>query len=594
MLRPHATIDADVLSRSMSTVLFADVVDSVRLVEADEERTIRRWLAFVDQIETELARSGSGRIVKKIGDGLMMEFDDPSQAVRCAIDMRDRLNAGNASWPEADRFDIRIGLNMGDVLRSSDADLYGREVNIAARLAASARPGEIAASANVRDALASDLVAEFEDIGPVHLKNVADPVHAFSVGAKSDRPRISAILGDEQLLPTIAVLPVQVSFGDKDSLAWRDLVTEDLIVALSRSDQLNVISRLSTAGIVPGSALLRDIGKALSADFILSGSAVVSESAIRLELELASVQSGHVIWSDGITVAPDALLLKNAIFSEVAGRVHQAILNSEVRRALSHPVPTLKAYSLLTAAVGLMHRLSRHDFALAGQLLDELTERFPETPGPLAWKSRWHVLRVAQGWSDDLQMEGRQALALTGRALDLDPTNTSALIAEGFVRTNLLHQLDEAEELYDSALEHSPNEATGRALRGTLHAFRGDGDLAVRDCERALHLAPLDPNRFFFLALAAGACLSARDYARALELAKASIRLNRSHTSTLRIKAVAELNLGMPTQARLTLGKLMKLQPGFTVSAWRRNAPSDAFPVGQAFAAALRDLGVPE
>ena len=98
MLRPHATIDADVLSRSMSTVLFADVVDSVRLVEADEERTIRRWLAFVDQIETELARSGSGRIVKKIGDGLMMEFDDPSQAVRCAIDMRDRLNAGNASW----------------------------------------------------------------------------------------------------------------------------------------------------------------------------------------------------------------------------------------------------------------------------------------------------------------------------------------------------------------------------------------------------------------------------------------------------------------------------------------------------------------
>jgi tetratricopeptide (TPR) repeat protein len=265
-----------------------------------------------------------------------------------------------------------------------------------------------------------------------------------------------------------------------------------------------------------------------------------------------------------------------------------------MKRAMSNPIPTLDSYEILMAAIALMHRLSPADFDRAGMLLDALIERIPFNPVPLSWKSRWHVLKVVQGWSTDRSDEARRALNHTHRALDLDPTNCVALIAEGFVQTNLLHNLDEAKELYDSALEYQPNEATGLALRGTLYAFQGDGARAVRDAERSLHLAPLDPHRFFLRCLAASASLVAEDYPRALELIKSSLRLNRLHMSSLRMLAVTEFRLGNQTAARNVTAKILMHDPDFTISRWKRATPCADLPVGQAFAQTLRQTGVPD
>ena len=227
-------------------------------------------------------------------------------------------------------------------------------------------------------------------------------------------------------------------------------------------------------------------------------------------------------------------------------------------------------------------------------MLSGLIERWPEQPAPLSWMARWHVLRVQQGWSDTPTQDADLALSCSGRALEIDPDNSLALTSEGFVLTNLLKRLDEAEDRYNTALDVNPSDAVGRLLRGTLYSFEGKGEEAVRDTERALLLAPLDPHRYFFLALAAGAHLANGDFARALELADMSLRLNRTHTSTLRIKVVAQVNLGQEEQARQTARELLRLQPNLRIGSWLGSSPSGDFEVGRRFADALRAAGIPD
>ncbi len=598
MTGPGATFAAEVLEgqalqRSFETIVFADIVDSVRLIDGDEEGTVQRWLGFVNSVEEDISRRKACRIVKRLGDGIMLEFDDPSEAVYAVLKMRQDLAEINARNPAQQSIDIRIGMHAGEVLRGPDADLYGQNVNIAARLAAASNPGDVMASASVRDALASSVEAEFEDIGSVYLKNVRDPVHAFRVLTPTEFSSVVPHLSTEDLLPTIAVLPLSIRNNDEGSV-WGEMLADDLIAALSRSHSMNVISRLSTMSISLEKHTLAKLSQMLGTDFLLSGSCAVGENSHVLDLHLTRARTGQIIWSDRIEVEASEVLQKNAIFSEVANAVHLAILDLEMKRAMSNPVPTLESYEIMMASVAMMHRLSPTDFARAGELLDALIERIPHNPLPLSWKSRWHVLKVVQGWSKDLKKEAKLALNHTHRALDLDPTNSGALIAEGFVQTNLLHNLDEAEALYDSALEYTPNDATGRALRGTLYAFRGEGTRAVRDAERALHLAPRDPHRFFFQCLAGSASLVAEDYPRALELIKGSLRLNRLHMSSLRMLAVTEARLGNQTAAHNAVKRILGLDPGFTISKWKRNTPNADLPVGQAFAGTLKEIGVPD
>jgi tetratricopeptide (TPR) repeat protein len=200
-------------------------------------------------------------------------------------------------------------------------------------------------------------------------------------------------------------------------------------------------------------------------------------------------------------------------------------------------------------------------------------------------------LRTIQGWSEDPQKTAIEALALTGRALDIDPNHTLALVCEGQVLTHISQQLDDARERYDAALARNPNDVLGRASRGTLAAFQDCAQEGTRDTERALHLTPLDPHRFFFLTVAAGANLSAENYSRAVMLAKESLRLNRTHTSTLRVLAVAQEGANQHEEAQKTATELLKLQPDFRVGEWLKKAPSKDYENGRRFAQMLRAVG---
>ncbi|GLO72797.1 hypothetical protein MACH17_43140 [Phaeobacter inhibens] len=274
--------------------------------------------------------------------------------------------------------------------------------------------------------------------------------------------------------------------------------------------------------------------------------------------------------------------------------IRKAISLNEVRKSRLQPITSLKNSTLLLGAVALMHRLSKSDFQTARVMLDELMDRTPDHPLVLSWVARWYVLQVQQGWTETPENDGQTALQYTSRALEINPECALGLISEGAVLVNLFRDLELAQDRYDTALEVNPNDANGRLLRGTLYAFQGQGDLAVSDTELAMHLAPLDPHRFMFLALSAGSSLAADNLPRTIELADASLRLNRSHASTLRIKAVAQLRSGRESDARKTTRELLRVQPNLTVDGWLRRSPSASYQVGLRFAETLKDLGIPE
>lgn len=581
------------LHRVSRAILFVDRVESVRLMDADEESVLRHWLAFVGSVRTTVVPEHGGRVVKTLGDGLFAEFAEPESAVAAAFAIQRLCDETNSAEPDEATILLRMGLDTGDVMVSED-DLYGRRVNVAARLMRLAEPGEIVTSASVRDALSSELDAEFEDLGDCYLRHLSTPVRAYRVRPPGHHPPLRPLLQEAHLLPTVAVVPFLARRRDADPAALGEVLAEDMIIALARSPELNIISRLSTRAFRARKNSLESVGEVLHADFVVSGIYVSDDRKVVLDVELAEVRSGNVLWAQRLTEKLDRILEEDqGAIHQIVADVRKAILRREVQRAQSRPRPSLESYTLLMSAIELMHRLSPHDFLMARTLLDALIERSPRHPIPQAWMARWHVLRVQQGWSDDRARDSYLALECTHRALDTDPDNPLALVMEGFVYTNLLKRLDVGEQRYHSALESSPSDPLGRLLLGTLHAFRGEGPEAIRETEHARLLTPLDPHRFFFDSLSASACIAAEDYRRALELAQRSLRANRNHTSTLRVKAVAQLRLGCEAEARDTARELMALEPNLTVRDWLERSPSADYPVGQRFAQTLREAGIP-
>jgi tetratricopeptide (TPR) repeat protein len=217
----------------------------------------------------------------------------------------------------------------------------------------------------------------------------------------------------------------------------------------------------------------------------------------------------------------------------------------------------------------------------------------PRQAIPWAWLAKWHVLRVQQGWFNDPSVDSQFALDFCRRALNADPQCTLALVVSGLVHTNLLRQLDVAQENYDLALRINPNDGMAWLLRGTLHAFKGEGSVAVHDTQRALKLSPLDPHRYFYDSLAATAALSAGHYKRAIELANHSLRANRTHTSTFRALAIAQWQSGLQADARKTVAELLRLEPGLTVTRYRERHPTAGYETGKIWSTALLEAGVP-
>src|ERR1700732_3445132 len=219
-------------TRRLAAILAADVAGYSRLMGADEEGTLERLKALRRELLDPKIAEHHGRIVKTTGDGLLVEFASVVDAVRCAVAVQQAMPERNTSLDANNRIELRIGINLGDVIAEGD-DLYGDGVNIAARIEALADAGGVFVSKTVHDHVRDRLPFAFEDLGEQQVKNIARPVRVYRVrDADAKSPVTPALpLPDK---PSIAVLPFANMSGDPEQEYFADGMVEEIITALSR------------------------------------------------------------------------------------------------------------------------------------------------------------------------------------------------------------------------------------------------------------------------------------------------------------------------------------------------------------------------
>ncbi|MDA9469529.1 adenylate/guanylate cyclase domain-containing protein [Bradyrhizobium sp. CCBAU 53415] len=600
-----------------TVVLLVDLVESVRLMRQHEASAVRRWTDFVQLATGQILPRYRGGLVKSLGDGLMARFESVPDAVNAAADMHRSIAAQNTGRPEDQHFQLRAGINASTAW-SDGIDFYGTGINLAARLATLAGPGETIASeaaheqlaaalaslanpgetigsAAARDELTHGVDALCEDLGDCILKHFDKPVRAYRVGPASPHPSLAARRDyGTPMEPTIAVIPFDARRDAEEHLDIGNLIADSVIWRLSKSANLKVISRLSTNTFRGRVSDVAEVSAHLGATYILSGSYVVDADRILVTAELSAARTNQVVWTDRLGGGlGDLLQPESELAHRIAAAVHLSVFDAEVEHILTQPLPTLESYSLLLGSIRLMHRSSREEFLQTRKVLDELINRHGRIAAPRAWLANWYILRMTRGWSEDRKREAAEALSATHAALDRDPSDALALATEGFVYCHMLKDLETARKRCDQAVDANPSHALGWLYRGTVNAFKGEGEAAVEATRRAMELSPLDPQRYYFESLGATALLSAHRYDEAEKLARSSLVLNRMHPSTWRVLAIALVSQGRIAEAREALGRMRELEPQLTVDRYIGRLPNAQLETGRHWARCLEAAGLP-
>lgn len=587
-----------VLPLRQKVVLVMDLVESVRLMAANEAAVVQRWHAFVQHARAHVLPAHHGRHVKSLGDGLLAEFDSAPEAVQAASELHHYFQDINSTLAPERQFHLRAGLNAAQVYVDS-IDIYGAGVNLAARVAGLSGPGETTVTAEVRDLLTDGLDGEIHDMGECYLKHVPEPIRVWRVGAAGPQPQLTpAAQQGGALLPGIAVIPFTARSNDPGHYAVGELIADAVISLLSRSRHLRVISRLSCTAFRQRDATLDEVARRLGAQFVLSGSYVVVGEAgggkLVISSELSDARTGRVVWTERFNAeVGDLLQAESECAHRIALAASTAILNAETDKARVQPVATLSAYSLQLSAINLMHRSHVPDFEKGRELLLALAERHPRASEVRAWLAKWHVLRVIRGISGQPAEDARRAMDACREALELAPDNPLALAVRGYTLSQVMGDQEGAERDIDQALALAPNEAHAWLYRSVWNSHVDRQSEAVECALKARSLSPLDPHAYFLQTVLAGAYAINRQYELAIESANTALRLDAMHPPTLRALLLSQWETDDIKGAKATLGKLIESSPRLTVSSYMGMGNTQS-PARQRMVVALRSLGAPE
>ena len=324
-------------SRKLAAILVSDVVGFSRLAGADEERLLARLRALRSDLIDPTIAVHKGRVVKRTGDGAIVEFRSVVDAVRCAIEVQNAMVERNAGVAEDRQIVFRIGIHVGDVVEESDGDLMGDGVNIAARLEGVAAPGAICLSEDAYRQVKSRLDLAVTDLGETKLKNIAEPIR--TIRCRSARPpRRNRRAGGEDRAPSekpsIAALPFQNMSGDAEQDYFVDGLVEDIITGLSRIKSLTVIARNSSF-VYKGKAVdIRQVGRELGVRYVLEGSVRKGGNKLRITAQLIEAETGAHLWADRFEGALDDVFdLQDQMTERVVGVIEPSVRKSEIERS---------------------------------------------------------------------------------------------------------------------------------------------------------------------------------------------------------------------------------------------------------------------
>jgi adenylate cyclase len=397
------------VQRRLAAILAADVAGYSRLMGEDEEGTLATLTSHLTELIEPCIAEHRGRVVKKTGDGLMAEFASVVDAVRCAVAFQEGMAERNGGTPEEGRMEFRIGVNLGDVIVQDD-DVYGDGVNVAARLEGLAEPGGVVISGMVHEAVRAKLDFRFDDLGSREAKNIAEPVHAFSVGmakaAVSTSEPEPPTLQPLPIRPSIAVLPFDNMSGDPEQEYFADGMVEEIITGLACIRWLTVIARNSTFAYKGTAPDVRKVGEDLKVRYVLEGSVRKAGGRVRITAQLVEAETGGHLWADRFDGSlADLFELQDQITAGVVAAIEPSVRRAEIERAKRKRPDNLDAYGLYLRAFEHAYTFTPDGREAALSLLDAaiaLDPGYAEAHGVAAWclqqRYRWGGTRtIRQG-----------------------------------------------------------------------------------------------------------------------------------------------------------------------------------------------------
>ena len=590
-------------TRKLAAILAADVAGYSKLAGADEERTLARLRALRSDLFDPTIAVHHGRVFKRTGDGVLIEFRSVVDAVRCAIEVQNDMAERNAGLPPERRIEFRVGIHLGDVVEESDGDLMGDGVNIAARLEGVAKPGAICLSEQAYWQVKGRLDLKVSDLGPVPLKNIAEPIRVYSldIGQPSQaKPSPPALAADKIVPPrlSLVVLPFANIGGDPEQDYFVDGVTESLTTDLSRIRGSFVIGR-NTAFTYKGKHVdLKQIGRELNVRYVLEGSIQRSGNRMRVNTQLIDAESGSHLWAERFDKPVAELFeMQDEIVSRLANTLNTQLITAEARRAERAPSSdSMDAY--FQGMAWLKKGFIRNDLERAQTYFERALAIDPYNVDALASNAFANVQIVVSGFAaHERAARFAAAEAAATKALSLASDHAGAHWALSFV-FGFTNRVERAIAECETAVALDRNSAVANMALGLhkLHLDRAEETEA--HVLEALRLSPRDAHLFGMLAVAGYAKDYLGRYEEAVAWQRRSIDANPNFPTSHFHLAIALAHLGRLEEARAAARAGFALAPHFTIATYlAANKFSDS-PAHLAWrerqADGLRKAGLPE
>ena len=580
------------MERRLAAILAADIVGYTRLMGQDEAGTLRRATELREQVLEPLIAEHRGRVVKLIGDGLLVEFASVVDAINCAAAWQDRVAEREAAAEDGKRLRFRIGINLGDVIVEG-GDIHGDGVNIAARLEQLSAPGGIFLSEDAYRQAKGKVDAVFEDLGERDLKNVAQPMRVYRIAGDAPDSAVGGSAGQPLALPdkpSIAVLPFANMSSDPEQVYFSDGVTDDIITELSRFRELFVIARNSSFSYKGKAVKVQDIAKDLGVRYVLEGSVRAAGDRIRITAQLIDAETGHHIWSERYDRhMPDLFALQDEIAQTVAATVAGRLRLTSEDRAERKPIENLEAYDYALRAQGILADRKENNLR-ARTFYEKAIELDPACTKAYIGLARSYIIDCFNHWSEPAGRPLDRARDYAAKAVSIDNTDSRAQLILGSVYVQR-GEYEEAKVHVERALELNPNDADAFAIMGFYREGVGEPSEAV-DCYcTAMRLNPYYPA--WYLWKLGDVHFGARQYEEALIPLKEALNRGPKLKRPRLTLAATYAQLGRAEEARGQIEQLLADHPDASIGQERQSAfASDE--LRDHWIGALRKAGLPE
>ncbi|HWX33927.1 MAG TPA: adenylate/guanylate cyclase domain-containing protein [Steroidobacteraceae bacterium] len=623
------------LQRRLAAILFADVVGYSRLTGQDEVGTWRRLQSVLREAVGPHLKAHAGRIIRIKGDGILVEFASAVEAVASAVALQQAMAQRNATLPDAHRIELRIGINLGDIITNHD-DVHGEGVNVTARLEPLAEPGGICISATVHEHVRTKLAYPFEDRGMQTLKNIAEPVRVYALGPEriaslptdtpsSVMPRkrigwyaaaIAAgsvcvaalwmvwaqfappsiqVTGTQTALPgtlaasvaepiiqanpprlSIVVLPFANTAHDSEQEYFAEGMTEDLTTDLSRIPGSFVIAP-STAFSYRGKPIdVRQIGRELSVRYVLQGNVRRITDSLRINAQLVEAANASQLWAERFDGQIAQLTkVQDEVTQRIAGALNVALIDAESQRALRERLNNPDAIDLTMRGMALLNKpASRENMQRARGLFEETLRLSPDHLPALNGLAHVMLIEWGSTWYTGSSDEHLEALdRIVNQALAIKPDDPLATYFQGYVLKRLRKNLNQALVAFERAIAIDPNLAVAHNYVGQIKVFLGRASEAAEHTLKAIQLSPRDPQLAEWYYQLAITYVHQRRYDEAVEWARRGVQVNPNLRYPYRVLAAALALSGQVDEARMAAAEMLRRYPKETISTFLTREP---------------------